>query len=153
MVAAKTTGLARNLSKSSPFPAASSAKTLQGPSNAFAKTILTKTFAAKNKPENQMSDEQRGKIVSVLTIKNFMVNASKFKRDTMELETVQSLSVDEILTKIESRLTLDLEEISREIEGDVHAHQASAARLPERVKAMTERMTKVQQSVDEVLLV
>jgi hypothetical protein len=57
MVAAKTTGLARNLSKSSPFPAASSAKTLQGPSNAFAKTILTKTFAAKNKPENQMSDE------------------------------------------------------------------------------------------------
>jgi uncharacterized coiled-coil protein SlyX len=57
MVAAKTTGHAKNLSKSSPFPAASSAKTLQGPSSAFAKTILTKSFAAKNKPANQMSDE------------------------------------------------------------------------------------------------
>ena len=102
---------------------------------------------------SQMSEAQRAKIVSVLTIKNFMVNASKFKRDTQELDTVQSLTVDEILAKIESRLTLDLEEISREIEGDVHAHQASAARLPERVKAMTEKMTKVQQNVDEVLLV
>jgi hypothetical protein len=63
------------------------------------------------------------------------------------------LTVDEILGKIENRLTLDLEEISREIEGDIHAYQASAARLPERVKAMTEKMVKVQQNVDEVLLV
>lgn len=63
------------------------------------------------------------------------------------------MTVDEILGKIENRLTLDLEEISREIEGDIHAHQASAARLPERVKEMTEKMTKVQQNVDEVLLV
>ena len=53
------------------------------------------------------------------------------------------MSVDEILGKIENRITLDLEEISREIEGDVHAYSASSARLPERVRAMTERMSKV----------
>ena len=55
--------------------------------------------------------------------------------------------------KIENRITLDLEEISREIEGDVHAFSASSARLPERVKTMTDRMNKVQQSVDEILVV
>jgi len=57
------------------------------------------------------------------------------------------------LTKIENRLTLDLEQVSRTIEGDIHAHQAQSKRLPERVKAATERMVKLQQGIDEVLLV
>jgi hypothetical protein len=47
----------------------------------FSKTMFGKILLKKN-GVNQMSDEQRAKIVSVLTIKNFMVNASKFKRDT-----------------------------------------------------------------------
>ena len=47
----------------------------------FSKTMFGKILLNKN-GVNQMSNEQRAKIVSVLTIKNFMVNASKFKRDT-----------------------------------------------------------------------
>ena len=61
--------------------------------------------------------------------------------------------MDEILNKIENRLTLDLNEISRKIEGDIHASSAAAKRLPDRVKNLTERMVKVQQGIDEVLLV
>jgi ABC-type uncharacterized transport system ATPase component len=54
------------------------------PANApsgFSKTMFGNILLKKN-GVNQMSNEQRAKIVSVLTIKNFMVNASKFKRDT-----------------------------------------------------------------------
>ena len=47
----------------------------------LSKTMFGKLLLNKN-GVNQMSNEQRAKIVSVLTIKNFMVNASKFKRDT-----------------------------------------------------------------------
>jgi ABC-type uncharacterized transport system ATPase component len=47
----------------------------------FSKTMFGQVLLKKN-GVNQMSNEQRAKIVSVLTIKNFMVNASKFKRDT-----------------------------------------------------------------------
>jgi ABC-type uncharacterized transport system ATPase component len=47
----------------------------------FSKTMFGNILLKKN-GVNQMSNEQRAKIVSVLTIKNFMVNASKFKRDT-----------------------------------------------------------------------
>jgi hypothetical protein len=48
----------------------------------FSKTMFGNILLKKN-GVNQMSNEQRAKIVSVLTIKNFMVNASKFKRDSL----------------------------------------------------------------------
>lgn len=47
----------------------------------FSNTFFGKAFLKKN-AENQMTEAQRQKIVSALTIKNFMTNASKFKRDT-----------------------------------------------------------------------
>ena len=66
---------------------------------------------------------------------------------------MNELTVDEILNKIETRITLDLDEVSRKIEGDIHASSSAASRLPERVKNLTDRMVKVQQGIDEVLLV
>jgi hypothetical protein len=63
------------------------------------------------------------------------------------------LTVDEILNKIETRLTLDLDEISRKIEGDIHAGSSASTRLPERVKNVAENMVKMQKEIDEVLVV
>ena len=76
MVVVKTNA---RLVKSSPQQ--STQNMVSNPPAGFSKTIFGKTLLKKNGVD-QMSNEQRTKIVSVLTIKNFMVNASKFKRDT-----------------------------------------------------------------------
>jgi len=46
----------------------------------FSKTFIGKAFSKKKSFEG-ISEQQKEKIVSVLTIKNFMASASKFKKD------------------------------------------------------------------------
>lgn len=76
MVVVKTNA---RLAKSS--PPQSTQNVVKDEPKGISKTMFGKILLNKN-GVNQMSNEQRAKIVSVLTIKNFMVNASKFKRDT-----------------------------------------------------------------------
>ena len=76
MVVVKTNA---RLAKSSPQQ--STQNLVSNAPTGFSKTVFGQVLLKKNGVE-QMSNEQRAKIVSVLTIKNFMFNASKFKRDT-----------------------------------------------------------------------
>jgi len=76
MVVVKTNA---RLAKSS--PPQSTQNVVKDEPKGISKTMFGKILLNKN-GVNQMSNEQRAKIVSVLTIKNFMVNASKIKRDT-----------------------------------------------------------------------
>lgn len=69
------------------------------------------------------------------------------------MSTVESMSVEEILGKIEHKIAFHLDQIASKLQGEIHNNTKYGGRMQDRVQSMFERMGRVQTGIDKVLLV